>query len=105
MRLRRKLTLAFFLVSALVAVVLALFLYRFAERSLRGELRARQKAVAYLGAQVVDRAAYERLRPVAVSATDESTVAAAEQSSDYRTVSDELNLIRAAEPGLVRYAY
>ena len=105
MRLRRKLTLAFFLVSALVSLVLALFLYRFTERSLTGELRARLRDVAYLGAHLVDRSAYERLRAAAAAGPDAAAVAAVEQSSDYRTVSDQLNVIRSAEPGLVRYAY
>ena len=105
MRLRRKLTLAFFLVSALVSLVLALVLYRFIDHSLRGELRSRLRAVAYLGAQTIDRGAYERLRAVASGAPDEAAVAGAEASSDYRTVYDQLNAIRAAEPGLIRYAY
>ena len=60
MRLRRKLTLAFFLVSALVSLVLALVLYRFIDRALTGELRARLRDVAYLGAHLVDRPAYAR---------------------------------------------
>jgi len=34
MRLRRKITIAFFLVSSLVSLLLALFLYRFVERQL-----------------------------------------------------------------------
>ncbi|HVV85308.1 MAG TPA: adenylate/guanylate cyclase domain-containing protein [Kofleriaceae bacterium] len=104
MRLRRKLTLAFFLVSALVSLVLALFLYRFVDRSLRGELRARLRDVAYLGAQTIDHGAYERLRAVAAG-SDAAAMSAAEQSSDYRTISDQLAIIRNAEPGLVRYAY
>jgi class 3 adenylate cyclase len=105
MRLRRKLTLAFFLVSALVSLVLALVLYRFMERRLAGELRARLRAVAYLGAQVIDRPAYARLRAVAGGDADAAAVAAAEASSDYRTISAQLATIRAAEPGLVRFAY
>ena len=105
MRLRRKLTLAFFLVSALVSLVLALFLYRFVETALTGELRARLRDVAYLGAHTIDRAAYQRLRAAAAGEVDDAAVAAAEGSSDYRTVSAQLNVIRDAEPGLVRYAY
>ena len=41
MRLRRKITIAFFLVSSLVSLLLAVFLYRFVERQLRSELRTR----------------------------------------------------------------
>src|SRR5207244_1444436 len=91
--------------SALVSLVLALFLYRFVDHSLRGELRARLQAVAYLGAQTIDHPAYDRLRAVAAAGPDEAAATAAEQSSDYRTISAELEVIRAAEPGLVRYAY
>ena len=105
MRLRRKLTLAFFLVSALVSLVLALVLYRFIDRALTGELRARLRDVAYLGAHLVDRPAYARLRATAAAGPEDAVVASAEVSSDYRTVSDQLNVIRSAEPGLVRYAY
>ena len=67
MRLRRKLTLAFFMVSALVSLVLALVMYRFIDRSLTGELRARLRDVAYLGAHLVDRPAYARLRAAAAT--------------------------------------
>jgi class 3 adenylate cyclase len=105
MRLRRKLTLAFFLVSALVSVVLALVLYRFMERRLTGELRSRLRDVAYLGARSIDRPAYARLREVAGAHPDEAAIAAAERSVEYRTISDELRAIRDAEPGLVRFAY
>ena len=105
MRLRRKLTLAFFLVSALVSLVLALVLYRSVQRTLTGELRSRLRDVAYLGARTIDLPAYQRLRAIAAAAPDPAAVTAAEQSSDYRTISDQLGVIRDAEPGLVRYAY
>ena len=63
MRLRRKITVAFFLVSALVSLLLALFLYRFVERQLRAELRNRLRNIATLGARTIDPAAYDRLVP------------------------------------------
>jgi len=40
-RLRRKITVAFFGVSSLVSVLLALFLYRFLERKLADDLHDR----------------------------------------------------------------
>ena len=121
MRLRRKLTLAFFLVSALVSLVLALVLYRFIEHRLTAELRTRLRDVAYLGARSIDVPAYERLRATALAVTPtpadapdagaaapappDAAVTAAEQSADYRRITDELRAIRAAEPRLVRFAY
>jgi hypothetical protein len=60
-RLRRKITVAFFLVSTLVSVVLAVFLYRFVERQLETELRDQLRSIAHLGARTIDTAAYRRL--------------------------------------------
>jgi class 3 adenylate cyclase len=105
MRLRRKLTIAFFLVSSLVSLVLALFLYRFVERQLTEELRTRLRDIAYLGAHAVDLDAYQRLRARTGGDLDEAAVAAVEGSPDYRTISEQLNVIRGTEPELVRYAY
>jgi class 3 adenylate cyclase/ABC-type dipeptide/oligopeptide/nickel transport system permease subunit len=105
MRLRRKLSVAFFLVSTLVSVVLAVFLYRFVERQLAAELRARLRAIASIGAQAIDPEAYARLRAGLGGELDAAAVAAAEASPDYRRISDQLNAIRAVEPALIRFAY
>ncbi|MBK9036828.1 MAG: HAMP domain-containing protein [Myxococcales bacterium] len=106
MRLRRKITVAFFLVSALVSLLLALFLYRFVERQLRTELRSRLRNIATLGARTVDPSAYARLR-AQVAELEPDAVRAVERApgGDYQRLSDQLNAIRAAEPGLIRYVY
>jgi class 3 adenylate cyclase len=104
MRLRRKLTMAFFLVSSLVSLLLALFLYRFIERQLGVELKARLRDITQLGAHSIDRDAYERLRGQ-VRELDAAAVSAVEGSADYRRISEQLNAIRDTEPRLVRFAY
>jgi class 3 adenylate cyclase len=105
MRLRRKITVAFFLVSSLVSVLLALFLYRFVERQLRSDLRSRLRDIAHIGASGIDPGAYDRLAARTGPAVADADVTAVEATADYRRISDQLNAIRAAEPELLRYAY
>jgi class 3 adenylate cyclase len=106
MRLRRKITVAFFLVSALVSLLLAVFLYRFVERQLRTELRSRLRNIATLGARTIDADAYGRLRAQVDELSGEQVRAIERQPrGDYQRLSDQLNAIRAAEPGLIRYVY
>ncbi|MEZ4362945.1 MAG: adenylate/guanylate cyclase domain-containing protein [Kofleriaceae bacterium] len=104
MRLRRKLTIAFFAVSSLLSVLFALFLYRFVEGQLTRDLRDRLRDLAHVGAHMIDLTAYQRL----VAQLGDPTapqVAAIEDSADYRRLSDQLNAIRSAEPTLIQYAY
>jgi class 3 adenylate cyclase len=103
-RLRRKLTIAFFLVSSAVSVLLAVFLYRFLERQLEDELRNRLLDMAYIGAADLQIDAYRRLRSQ-LGELDDGQVAAIEASADYGIVYRRLRLIRGAEPDLVHYAY
>ena len=105
MRLRRKITIAFFLVSSLVSLLLALFLYRFVERQLGAELKARLRVLADLGSHSLDVGAYRRLRALTGDAVTPDAVTAAEHSSDYRTIYDQLNTIRNSERELLRFAY
>ncbi|MBE7451303.1 MAG: HAMP domain-containing protein [Kofleriaceae bacterium] len=105
MRLRRKITVAFFLVSSLVSLLLALFLYRFVERQLGDDLRARLRNIAHVGAASIDLDAYRRLTAQAGGDLEPAAVTAVEASADYRRISDQLNAIRAAEPRLLRFAY
>ncbi len=104
MRLRRKITIAFFLVSSLVSVLLALFLYRFIEHQLGREARDRLKDLAHLGAAEVELTPYEHL-VAQLGELDDGKVAAVEHSPDYREIYTHLQMIRATEPKLVRYAY
>jgi class 3 adenylate cyclase len=109
MRLRPKITVAFFLVSGLVCLVLTLFLHRFIERQLGGELKARLRNLVYLGSRIIDRDAYSRLRarltPPGARQLGVREVEAVERSPDYALVAGQLDAIRAAEPDLVRFAY
>ncbi|MCA9678239.1 MAG: HAMP domain-containing protein [Myxococcales bacterium] len=105
MRLRRKITIAFFLVSTLVSVLLAVFLYRFVERQLRDELRSRLRDIAYVGSHAIDLDAYRRLQALTGADVDDDQVAAIEHGDDYRRIYDQLNMIRDAEPELIRYVY
>jgi len=105
MRLRRKITLAFFLVSTLVSLVLALFLYRFVERQLTTELKTRLRDVTTVGAHAIDRAAFERLRAKVAADLPDADVAAIEHGDDYALLDRTLNVVRDAEPKLIRYVY
>jgi class 3 adenylate cyclase len=105
MRLRRKISIAFFLVSSLISVLLALFLYRFIERQLEVELKARLRDLAVVGAHAIDLGAYSRLSASVSPALDAAEVSEVEGSPDYKRISDQLNAIRAAEERLVRYVY
>ena len=105
LRLRRKLTVAFFLVSSLVSLLLAVFLYRFVEEQLKAELRARLRDIAHVGSKSIDVDAYGRLRARLAPALAAAEVAEVEASPDYRRVYDQLNVIRGTEPDLIRYAY
>jgi class 3 adenylate cyclase len=103
-RLRRKITVAFFLVSSLVSVLLAVFLYRFIGRQLEGELRDRLRDIAHIGARSVELEPYQRLLEKLGDLPD-ARVAEVEHSEDYKSLYAHLRMIRASEPTLVRYAY
>jgi class 3 adenylate cyclase/HAMP domain-containing protein len=102
--LRRKITIAFFLVSALVSVILAGFLHRFIERHLVVELRDKLHDIAHLGAHTIDTAAYRRLIDQ-LGELDDDTVSTVEHSPDWKAIYEQLRQIRATEPMLIHYAY
>jgi class 3 adenylate cyclase len=103
-RLRRKITVAFFLVSTLVSAVLAAVLYRFVERQLETELRDKLRDISQLGAHAIDTAAYCRLI-ARLGELDDAAVAAVEHSADWMEIYGQLRQLRAAEPSLIHYAY
>jgi class 3 adenylate cyclase len=103
-RLRRKLTIAFFGVSSVLSVLLALFLYRFVERQLKADLRDRLRDIGHIGAHMIDAAAYTRL-VFQFGDLDETRVGDIEHSHDYRFISSQLRAIRRSEPDLIQYAY
>ena len=104
MRLRRKITIAFFLVSSLVSILIALFLYRFIESQLAAELRSKLLDMAHIGAAQVDGPAYQRLRGQ-LGDVDDAGVAAVEASPDYQAIYAQLRMIRRTEAELMQYAY
>jgi class 3 adenylate cyclase/HAMP domain-containing protein len=109
-RLRPKLTIAFFVLSSLISVLLALFLYRFIEDQLERDLRARLRAMASIGAAEVEIAPYGRLVQKLgtldpKSPTYAASIDAIEKGVDYGELSSHLRMIRKAEPDLVHYAY
>jgi class 3 adenylate cyclase len=104
-RLRTKLTIAFFGVSSLLSVLLALFLYRFVEAQLGGEYKARLRNITQVGRHAIDLPAYRRLLAKRTGGLDEATVGEIEHSADYKLISDQLKVIRASEPKLIKFAY
>ncbi|MBA3463892.1 MAG: HAMP domain-containing protein [Deltaproteobacteria bacterium] len=104
MRLRRKITFAFFGVSSLVSILLALFLYRFVERQLESDLRDRLRDLSHVGSHTIDLPSYRTLLGK-LGELDAAAVTAAERSDEYKRIYDELRVIRSAEPELIRYAY
>ncbi|NVB85350.1 MAG: HAMP domain-containing protein [Kofleriaceae bacterium] len=104
MRLRRKITIAFFLVSSLVSVLLALFLYRFIERQLASELRSKLRDMAHVGATELELDHVRSLRE-RLGTLDDAQVAAIEASPGYAEVYARLRSLRRAEPELMKYAY
>ncbi|HSD86524.1 MAG TPA: adenylate/guanylate cyclase domain-containing protein [Kofleriaceae bacterium] len=104
MRLRRKITIAFFLVSSLVSILLALFLYRFIERQLQAELRSKLLDVAHVGAAELEEDAIRSLRGK-LGALDDAGVAAVEATPEYKEIYSHLRMLRRTEPELMQYAY
>ncbi|MBA3542733.1 MAG: HAMP domain-containing protein [Deltaproteobacteria bacterium] len=107
MRLRRKLTIAFFLTSSAVSVLLAFVLYRFIEGQLHDDVRDRLRDITLVGSRTIDIARFTRLRdqigPGEVAA---ATVSEIEHSDDYRAIYGELRRLRTIErKGLLRFAY
>jgi class 3 adenylate cyclase len=102
--LRGKVTLAFFLVSSLVSLLLAYFLYSFVRDQLRAEVTDRLLDIAHIGAAEVEVPEYEKLL-AQLGDADDARVAAIERGPEFKQISAHLMMIRTAEPALVHYAY
>ncbi len=85
MRLRRKITLAFFGISSLVSLLLALVLYRFIEHKLEDDLRDRLDDLAHVGSHGFDIAAYKSLT-ARLGDLDDNAVSAVEHGAEYKTI-------------------
>ncbi len=105
MRLRRKLTIAFFGVSSVLSVLLALFLYRFVESSMTTQYRDRLRDVTVIGRHAIDLEAYKRLLAKRGVGEDEAKVSEIEHSADYKIIYDQLRTIRSTEAELFHFAY
>jgi len=105
MSIRTKIILIFSVITAIIVGSSAGISYTLIKNSLRSELKGRILDIARLGATSIDLSAYKRLYKKVSPGLDESRVAEIEQSDDYKLVSDQLNLIRDVEKGLIRYAY
>ncbi len=101
MRLRRKITIAFFLVSSAISVLLAVFLYRFIQGQLELEVKDRLMDMAHIGAAEVELEPYQRL----VAQLDSHDVDAIEHGADFKELYSHVRMIRSAEPALVQFAY
>ena len=104
MRLRRKITIAFFLVSSAVSVLLAVFLYRFIKDQLGTDVRNQLRDLAHLGAAEVELEPYEKL-VAQLGTLDDAKVAEVEHSPAYKEIYSHLRMVRSVEPALVHYAY
>jgi class 3 adenylate cyclase len=104
-RLRRKLTIAFFGISSVLSILLALFLYRFVERQLTAEYRDRLRDVGQVGRHAIDLDAYRRLLAKRGVGEDEAKLAEVEHSADYKVIYDQLRMLRSTEPDLIHFSY
>jgi class 3 adenylate cyclase len=103
--LRLKLILTFLAVSAAVAGLLSYAVYRVLDAGLLKQMQGRVLDLAVMGSQMVDKEALARLSAGLSSDVSDTAVESAETSTDFRSVSDALNRVRAVEKRLVHYIY
>ncbi|MBX7058928.1 MAG: HAMP domain-containing protein [Leptospirales bacterium] len=104
--MRLKIILAFFLFSSAVSVTLAYASYRILYDQLFTELQGRVKNIAYLGASNLNANDLRELFGRVEQASEDRVAAEeAENSAEYRRISDQLNAIRNSEERLIRYVY
>ena len=103
--LRIKITLTFFVISALVSALLSVSSYEILNRALFTNLQGRVSNLTRIGSELIDSAALKRLVGKMSATQSPEQVHAVELSRDFRAVSDELNLIRDTDKRLVRFVY
>jgi class 3 adenylate cyclase len=103
--LRGKIILTFLLVGSLVTALLSYSVYRVLDAGLLREMQGRVLDLAKLGTQTVDTEALARLQSGIGADLADDAVQRAERSTDFKTVSDALNRIRAVESRLVHFIY
>ncbi|MDH4262340.1 MAG: HAMP domain-containing protein [Spirochaetia bacterium] len=105
MSIRTKIILIFSIITAVIVGVSSGISYTLIKNSLKGELKGRILDIAKLGATSINIPAYKRLYEQVSPDLSESEIKEIEQSDDYKLISNQLNLIRNVEKGIIRYAY
>jgi class 3 adenylate cyclase/HAMP domain-containing protein len=103
--LRLKITLTFFVISALVGGLISWSSYRVLDDQLFLELQGKVLNLTKIGSMMIDQAALGRLVAVLRDGEDEAKTAAIEEGADYRKISAQLNAIRSTDARLIRYTY
>ncbi|MEI6874675.1 MAG: hypothetical protein WCL50_06050 [Spirochaetota bacterium] len=103
--LRLKITLSFFVFSALVSGLISWAAYSVLSDQLFRELQGRVLTLTRMGAMTLDLPALERLAGGIKGGIDEAEAERTERGTDYRKISDQLNAIRAGGDNLVRFTY
>ena len=103
--MRAKIIIAFCALSALVSLALGLTTYAILNRNLLHELQNRVRNLAQTGSMLLDRGALRRLSAATRPGLADDRVTALERSTDFRTVSDQLNRLRDTEKTLIRFVY
>lgn len=103
--LRLKLIAAFIVVGFGLSIFLGLAAHNMLEEKLFLELRKNVVNMTHMGAEIIDKAALERLKSELSDNLSDQQREQIETSADYKRVSDQLNFIRETQPDLIRYVY
>lgn len=101
---RKRITFVFFIATAIVSISFALFSYHSTRGKFFEEFRSRLKNITYCGALSIDQNVLQSIL-TQMSNSPKTTIEDIENSEDYKTLSEQLNAIRAMEPDLIRYIY
>jgi class 3 adenylate cyclase len=102
---KAKAIIAFFLFNAVVSAALSITAYRVLYSSMFEEIQGRAKDIAQLGGYLLDKPVIKRLIGRMSPDMTWQQVDDVEQSADFKSISDQLNILRNTESGLIRFAY
>jgi len=102
---KAKAIIAFFLFNAVVSAALSITSYRVLYSSMFEEIQGRARDIAQLGGYLLDKPAIKRLIGRMSPDMTWQQVEDVEQSADFKSISEQLNVLRNAESGLIRFAY
>lgn len=124
--LKMKVIIAFFIVSSIISIILAVFLYGVLENSLTKELKSKLTDIASLGTEMINMEDYKslikKMSPVfdeeesieramyKLNSEDDFTISYKElydiqMSNQYQDMVTQLDKIRDSEPELIKYVY